>query len=133
LAELAMIFIKRAPAGQLRWYYRIPLLTGGGIFHGLFATGGPPIVYYASRQFQKQEDFRATLSTLWLFLNVGLIIGFILGGQMDLNKLGMAAMVLPGMILGIIIGSLIRVKELWFKILTYILLFFAGLFLLVQL
>ncbi|MBM3183278.1 MAG: sulfite exporter TauE/SafE family protein [Chloroflexi bacterium] len=133
LAELAMLFIKKTPGSQLRWYYRIPLLTGGGIFHGLFATGGPPIVYYASRQFQKQEDFRATLSTLWLFLNVGLIIGFILGGQMDLNKLGMTAMVLPGVILGIIIGSLIRVKELWFKILTYILLFFAGLFLLVQL
>ncbi|MBM3172612.1 MAG: sulfite exporter TauE/SafE family protein [Chloroflexi bacterium] len=133
LAELAMIFIKRAPAGQLRWYYRLPLLIGGPIFHGLFATGGPPIVYYASRQFQRQESFRATLSMLWLFLNVGLIIGFLLGGQMDMEKLGMTAMVLPGLVIGIVVGSLIRVRELWFKILTYIILFFAGLFLLVQL
>jgi len=66
LAELAMLFIKKAPGGQLRWYYRVPLLIGGGIFHGLFATGGPPIVYYASRQFPAQEHFRATLSMLWL-------------------------------------------------------------------
>ena len=127
-----MLFIKKAPGGQLSWYYRVPLLIGGGIFHGLFATGGPSIVYYASRQFAAQEHFRATLSMLWLILNVGLIIGFLLGGQMDVDKLGMTAMVLPGLIIGIVVGSLIRVKEFWFKILTYILLFFAGLFLLVQ-
>jgi hypothetical protein len=132
LAELAMLFIKKAPGGQLRWYYRVPLLIGGGIFHGLFATGGPPIVYYASRQFSAQETFRATLSMLWLMLNVGLIIGFLVGGQMDLAKLGMTAMVLPGLAIGIIVGSLIRVKEFWFKVLAYILLFFSGLFLLIQ-
>jgi uncharacterized membrane protein YfcA len=132
LAELALLFIKKAPGGQLRWYYRVPLLISGGIFHGLFATGGPPIVYYASRQFSTQEVFRATLSMLWLMLNVGLIIGFLVGGQMDLAKLGMTAMVLPGLVIGITVGSLIRVKEFWFKVLTYILLFFSGLFLLIQ-
>jgi len=132
LAELALLFIKKAPGGQLRWYYRVPLLIGGGIFHGLFATGGPPIVYYASRQFRTQEVFRATLSMLWLMLNVGLIIGFLVGGQMDLAKVEMTAMVLPGLVIGIIVGSLIRVKEFWFKVLTYVILFFSGLFLLIQ-
>jgi len=132
VAELSLLFIKKAPGGQLRWYYRVPLLIGGGIFHGLFATGGPPIVYYASRQFSAQEAFRATLSMLWLMLNTGLIIGFVVGGQMDLVKLEMTAMVLPGLAIGIIVGSLIRVKEFWFKVLTYTLLFFSGLFLLIQ-
>jgi len=132
LAEMVLLFTKKAPGGQLRWYYRVPLLIGGGIFHGLFATGGPPILYYASRQFSAQETFRATLSMLWLMLNVGLIIGFLVGGQMDLAKLEMTAMVLPGLVIGIIVGSLIRVKEFWFKALTYVLLFFSGLFLLIQ-
>jgi uncharacterized membrane protein YfcA len=132
LAELAILFIRKAPGGQLRWYYRIPLLIGGGIFHGLFATGGPPIVYYASHQFSAQEPFRATLSMLWLMLNIGLIIGFLVGEQLDLAKLGMTAMVLPGLVIGIVVGSLIRVKEFWFKVLTYILLFFSGLFLLIH-
>ena len=132
LAELALLFIKKTPAGPLRWYYRVPLLVGGGIFHGLFAVGGPPIVYYASRQFSAQEAFRATLSMLWLMLNVGLIIGFLVSGQLDLAKLEMTALVLPGLVIGIIIGSLIRVKEFWFKVLTYALLFFSGLFLLIQ-
>jgi len=132
VAELASLFIRRTPGGRLRWYYRIPLLVGGGIFHGLFATGGPPIVYYASRQFQAQEKFRATLSMLWLILNVGLLAGFLIAGQLDVEKLKMTALVLPGLIIGIIIGSLIRVREFWFKALTYILLFLAGLFLLIQ-
>jgi hypothetical protein len=89
-------------------------------------------VYYASRQFQVQENFRATLSMLWLILNVGLIIGFLVGGQLNLDRLEMAAMVFPGLIIGIIVGSLIRVKEFWFKALTYILLLLSGLFLLIQ-
>jgi len=89
-------------------------------------------VYYASRQFSAQETFRTTLSMLWLMLNVGLIIGLVVGGQMDLAKVEMTAMVLPGLVIGIIVGSLIRVKEFWFKALTYVLLFFSGLFLLIQ-
>jgi uncharacterized membrane protein YfcA len=133
LAELALLFIRRIPGGTLRWYYRISLLAAGGIFHGLFATGGPPIVYYASRQFERQENFRATLSMLWLILNIGLLAGFLIAGQLDMEKLKITAMVLPGLIIGIIIGSLIRVRELWFKSLTYVLLFFAGVFLLIQL
>jgi len=132
VAELAILFIRRTPGGRLHWYYRIPLLVGGGIFHGLFATGGPPIVYYASRQFHAQEKFRATLSMLWLILNVGLLAGFLIAGQLDVEKLKMTALVLPGLIIGIIIGSLIRVREFWFKTLTYVLLFLAGLFLLIQ-
>jgi len=132
LAELAILFIKRAPGGQLRWYYSVPLLVGGGIFHGLFAAGGPAIVYYASRQFRAQENFRATLSMLWLILNIGLLTSFLMAGQMDWNKLRMTAMVLPGLVIGILLGSVIRVKEFGFKVLTYTLLFFAGLFLLID-
>jgi uncharacterized membrane protein YfcA len=123
-----MLFVKRYFQGSCLHLYAV----GSGVFHGLFATGGPPIVYYASRQFRKQENFRATLSMLWLLLNAGLTIGFIVDGQMDVEKLTMTAMVLPGLIVGVVVGSLIRVKEFWFKILTYMLLFFAGLFLVVQ-
>jgi uncharacterized membrane protein YfcA len=132
LAELANLFIKKTPGGQLSRYFSIPLLIGGGIFHGLFATGGPPIVYFASRQLRTPQTFRATLSMLWLVLNTGLVITFLAGGQMDLAKAGMAAMVLPGFAIGILLGSLIQVKEIWFKGLTYLLLLFSGLFLIVK-
>lgn len=132
LSELAILFIKKIPGGQLSWYFSIPLLIGGGIFHGLFATGGPPIVYYASRQLRTQQTFRATLSMLWLVLNTILVITFLAGGQLDPAKAGIAAMVLPGFAIGIMIGSLVQVKDLWFKGLTYLLLFISGLFLIIK-
>jgi uncharacterized membrane protein YfcA len=132
LAELALLSIRISPGGQLRWYYRVSLLVGGGIFHGLFATGGPPIVYYASREFREQTYFRATLSMLWLILNIGLLTGFLLGKQIHIEILKMTLLVLPGLILGIILGSFIRVKEFWFKVLTYSILICAGIFLLIQ-
>lgn len=132
LAELTILFIKKTPGGQLNWYFYVPLLIGGGIFHGLFATGGPPIVYYASRRLKTQQTFRATLSMLWLMLNTGLLITFLAGGQMNPAKAGIAAMVLPGLAIGILIGSLIHIEEFWFKGLTYFLLFISGLFLIIK-
>ncbi|UCH50606.1 MAG: sulfite exporter TauE/SafE family protein [Chloroflexota bacterium] len=132
LAELALLFLKKGRRRPLRRYYSLPLLIGGGIFHGLFATGGPPIVYYASRRFKAQQTIRATLSMLWLILNVGLIAGFLIAGQMDLAILKMTAFVLPGFVIGVIVGSIIRVKDFWFKVLIYIVLFLSGLFLLIQ-
>ena len=132
ITELVLLFMKKKHYRQLDWYYSVPLLIGGGIFHGLFATGGPPIIYYASRRFKAQQTFRATLSMLWLILNVGLITGFLVGGQIDLAILKMTAFVLPGFAIGVIIGSIISVKEFWFKVLTYVLLFLSGLFLLIQ-
>ncbi len=130
--ELVYLFSKMADRGELRWYYRFPLLLAGGIFHGLFATGGPLIVYYASRQLQRQENFRATLSTLWLILNTVLLIGFAVAKQIGLENMKTTALVLPGLAIGIALGNFIRVNEFIFKVMTYIVLFFGGLFLLIQ-
>ena len=104
--ELVRLFRRQTLPDELRWYYRIPLLSAGGIFHGLFATGGPLIVYYASRQLRTQASFRATLSTLWLVLNTVLLIGFWFHAQIGFETIKMTAMVLPGLVAGIILGSL---------------------------
>ncbi|GAG22240.1 unnamed protein product, partial [marine sediment metagenome] len=45
-------------------------LVAGGIIHGLYASGGPMIVYYASRNLFNKRDFRSTLSGLWLILSI---------------------------------------------------------------
>lgn len=130
--ELIYLFSKTPARGELRWYYSFPLLLAGGIFHGLFATGGPLIVYYASRQLPRQENFRATLSILWLILNTALLIGFAVNTQIDLETLKTTALVLPGLAIGITLGNFIRVNEFIFKVMTYIVLFFSGLFLVIQ-
>lgn len=130
--ELVFLFRREAARGELRWYYRIPVLVAGGIFHGLFATGGPLVVYYASRQLRTQESFRATLSMLWLILNIVLLISFRVSGHVNYETLEMSVLVLPGLVAGILVGSFVRVKQVIFRGMTYVLLFFSGLVLLVQ-
>jgi uncharacterized membrane protein YfcA len=50
------------------------LLLLGGVIHGAFATGGPFIVFYATKKLPNKGEFRATLSLLWLTLNTILFI-----------------------------------------------------------
>ena len=130
-AELVLLFRRQIIGKELPWYYRVPVILAGGIFHGLFATGGPLIVYYAGRQLREQATFRATLSTLWLVLNTVLLIGFWSSAQLDSQIFKMTAFVLPGLIVGIVVGSLIRVNELVFRGITYALLLLSGLVLIV--
>ena len=54
------------------WVYYILLLLGG-VLHGAFATGGPFVVLYATRNLRDKGEFRATLSLLWVSLNTLLI------------------------------------------------------------
>ncbi len=128
--ELVRLFSGKLLGGEFRWYYRIPLLGAGGIFHGLFATGGPLIVYYAGRQLRTQASFRATLSMLWLVLNTVLLITFCISAQIGAETIKMTATVLPGLVAGIVLGSLVRVQELTFRKITYGLLLVSGLVLL---
>jgi uncharacterized protein len=130
--ELVKIFRNKPARDKLRWYYRVPLLLSGGIFQGLFATGGPLIVYYAGRQLQEPPKFRATLATLWLILNTALLISLWLNAQVNWEILTMTAWVLPGMVIGIIIANLIQVKARSFQVLTYLVLLLSGLALLIK-
>ena len=110
----------------------MPVIIGGGIFHGLFATGGPLIVYYAGREIREQEAFLGTLAVLWLILNVVLYATMWITGSAGVQSLQLAAMVLPGFIAGVAIGSFIKVKELTFKTLTWSVLFIVGLIQLIR-
>lgn len=107
-----------------------PLLVGGGIFHGLFASGGPLIVYYSSRAIPRPEVFRATLSALWLVLNIVLIVQLGLQGRVTPEVTKIFGSALPGALTGMLIGSRIKLHARGFQALTYGLLLVAGISLL---
>ncbi len=130
--ELVSLYIRRSAAGPLPRYLAVPVIVGGGIFHGLFATGGPLIVYYAGREIREPEAFLGTLAVLWLILNVVLYATMWVTGSAGVQSLQLAAMVLPGFIAGVAIGSFIKVKELTFKTLTWSVLFIVGLIQLIR-
>jgi hypothetical protein len=130
--EIVLIYKTRVAGGSLPWYLGWPILIVGGIFHGIFASGGPLIIYYSSRELKEPAEFRATISMLWLILAVVLMVNLYSIGQININTLAMTGIVLPGLILGIIFGSRLTFRDLVFKVLIYALLFFAGLLLIAQ-
>ncbi len=130
--EIVLIYKTRAAGGSLVWYLGIPILVVGGIVHGIFATGGPLIVYYCSRELKEPADFRATISTLWLILNVALVGNLYSAGQINIDTLTITGIVLPGLIAGIVLGSFMKFRTLVFKVLIYAILFIAGLLLLIK-
>ena len=130
--ELIGLYIRKSAAGPLPRYLAVPVIVGGGIFHGLFATGGPLIVYYAGREIREPQAFLGTLAVLWLILNVALYATMWIAGSANLQSLQLAAVVLPGFIAGVVIGSFIKIKELTFKTLTWSVLFIVGMIQLIR-
>ena len=90
------------------------------------------IVYYASRQLSLQGSVKGTLSFVWLLLNIVMLGGFIINGQITIDVLKLTGMLIPGLTAGILAGSLIRVSDNLFRIVTYILLMIIGSSLVVQ-
>lgn len=60
------------------------LLGLGGVVHGAFGAGGPLVVYVLGRKLSHDKAaFRATLSALWLVLNLALVASYAQAGQLS--------------------------------------------------
>lgn len=130
--EIVLIYRTRAAGGALPWYLGWPILVVSGIVHGIFALGSPLVVYYSSREIKEPAEFRATISMLWLILNIMLVANLLAVGQINMDTLSITGIVLPGLIVGIFMGSRIKVRTVVFKVLIYALLFIAGTLLILQ-
>lgn len=75
-----------------------------GLVHGVYATGGPLLVYVVDRLQLSPRVFRATLAGVWLSLNLLLTAGFAAAGRLDLGTLACSAALLPALGLGLALG-----------------------------
>jgi uncharacterized membrane protein YfcA len=125
--ELARLF-RAAPARQLARPAALGLLAVGGFIHGLFGSGGPMVVYVASRELPDKAAFRATLSALWLLMNVILLANYISLGLFDRRAMELAIPLFPAMLAALVLGDLAhgRLREGPFRVAMYGLLLFAG-------
>jgi uncharacterized membrane protein YfcA len=107
------------------------VLFAAGVVHGLFATGGPLAVYVAGRELPDKARFRATLSALWLLLNVALVGSFAAAGRLGSASLALTAMLALPLLGGILLGEVLhrRVPAALFRTLVFALLLAAGLLL----
>lgn len=110
------------------------LLLGAGVIHGIYATGGPVVVYAVSRRALGKRAFRSTLTVVWLLLNIVLTTRYAFAGRFDAEHGWQMLMLLPAIPLGIWLGEALhdRVDERMFRIIVFALLAAAGLALLVS-
>lgn len=109
-------------------------LVGAGVVHGMFACGGPLVVWVVGREVDDKATFRATLSALWLLLNVVLLVGYLLGGQLDGGTLKESALLVAPLAAGIFVGERVhdRLSPARFRAGVFLLLLIAASVLLVR-
>lgn len=111
-----------------------PVLVLAGIIHGLFVSGGPLLVGYLTKQIRSTDRFRATISTIWVFLNTLILVSDIRAGYWTASTLKTGIISVPFLLAGMYIGSRLYkiMSRMFFMRLTYILLFISGITLLVK-
>lgn len=125
--------MRHVGAPRVRSHWLTNLLTAAaGICHGLFASGGPLLVYSLAGTPLNKARFRATLMSVWLILNGLLSLAFLLDGRL-LAALPKVAAYVPLLVLGVWVGEQLhhKVSERHFRIAIYCLLLLTG-FLLVR-
>lgn len=103
-------------------------LLSAGVIHGVYASGGPMLVYAIGREPLSKRAFRSTLSMIWVILNVVLITRFSLAGDYTPTLRANILLLLPTIPIGLITGEWVhqRVDERRFKLGVSLLLMAAA-------
>ena len=107
----------------------IVILAASGLVHGLFVCGGPLLIGYLSKRIKDKASFRATISTIWIFLNGTIFVSQLISGVWNAELVRVQLISLPFLAAGMFAGSILykRMSQRTFMIITYVLLFIAGL------
>lgn len=110
------------------------MLPLAGVAHGIFVSGGPLLIGYLTKRIQDKVSFRATISTVWVFLNSLILLDDIRSGLWTVELLKIQLISIPFLLAGMFIGGKLYAnmsQQLFMKI-TYVLLFISGVSLLVK-
>lgn len=110
------------------------LLIISGLVHGMFVCGGPLLVIYATKALKDKEEFRTTLSAVWLVLNSINFIQDINAGYFVESTNWIMVMAMCALIVALLAGNFIahKMNKKAFMFVTYILMFISGISLLVK-
>lgn len=112
----------------------ILVLALAGVVHGMFVCGGPLLIIYASKKLKDREEFRVTLSTVWIVLNSIIMVSDIKSGYFNANLLLILALSVVVLFGAIALGNFVakRLDNKVFMIITYILMGISGASLLIK-
>lgn len=126
--------------GRLGWRFRggeksmTVLLFVAGAIHGMFVCGGALLVVFMTRKVTDKNEFRATLSAIWLVLNSIILVEHIWRGYFDARTLAMTGIAVALVFGSVHIGGLLlqRMSQSFFVKLTNVLLVLSGLSLVIK-
>lgn len=110
------------------------ILVLSGFVHGIFVCGGPLLVTYASAKLKDKDEFRATLSAVWVVLNSIILFEDISVGYFNKDVLVMLAISVIILIAALKIGNALckKMSRNVFLQITYFLMFISGVSLLIK-
>lgn len=131
LISIKGLFVKKQ--FELNDIVLMAIILIAGIIHGMFISGGPLLIIYAVKKLKGKEEFRATLSPVWIVLNTYILIKQITVGIINTPILYITLMAVPALIIGVFIGNKLakRISQESFLKLSYILLLISGVSLLI--
>jgi len=129
--EIYKFYAKKENNQTMSKLYQFFWIFSSGIIHGIYASGGPMLVYAMSGSTKSKGVFRATLSAVWFSMNLLLTIMYIYNRQIDESNFGALITIFPIVIIGIVLGELLhhRINEQKFRLVVYFLLLISGLLL----
>ena len=88
------------------------LVTGAlsGLLRASTSMAGPPVVLYTLSHEQEIEEFRSTVLALFLVTGVLTVPGFIVADLISRDALVATAVAIPGMAVGLLVGSRLRLR-----------------------
>lgn len=103
-------------------------LIAAGCMQGMFTSGGPFLALYATSAMKDKKEFRATVSSVWVVLNIYLCTNMYRQGMYNEHSMKLTLYSLIPVGIGIVIGNLInkKIKQETFLKLVYILLILSG-------
>ena len=92
-----------------RWAVILSICLAG-VMQGLFVSGGSFLVIYAVGAIPEKQQFRATLSGVWAFVNVFLLLSYLADGSFNADVGAASALALIPLTAAIVCGSLLAGK-----------------------
>lgn len=89
---------------------RTAIILAAGIIHGMFVSGGALLVVYAVFALKDKDEFRATISSVWVILDCILIFSHYTSGYYNRENLMLIAISVTVMILSIKLGNALYKK-----------------------
>ncbi len=126
---LKRLFIKKEI--PLPSFIMMIVLFLAGVIQGMVVSGGSLLVIYAATALKDKNEFRATVSAVWVVLNLILMVTHVQSGYFTQNVFYLIALAIPVALFGVWAGGKLikKINQEMFLRISYILLILSGLLL----